>query len=335
MEKILTQFSENTSLIERDGRLYVKKRISADDVILFQKLIRINDPCLAKVFEICFDEEYLYALIEYIPGKTLSEVFEDGGIKELKSIILVALNICEGLGTLHKNGIIHRDINPNNIVIRPNGQAVIIDYGISRTEKENKQADTTILGTAGYAAPEQFGFRQTSAQSDIYSVGVLLNYLQNGKMPNEEIPDNDLALIIKRCTRIKPDERFKSTYELAYALTLVFNKLFPKEKIAVPTPHLKRTLLGIYFFIASVFFFVFVFLTEAASFGERISMFFLSLFTLFVPQFFINFFNSRQRLFYYSNTRTVRIVLTLSTVFVCLLLAFIIIFYDSQKWAGS
>ena len=293
MEKILTQFSENTSLIERNGRLYVKKRISADDVTLFQKLIKINDTYLAKVFEICFDEEYLYALIEYIPGKTLSDIFEDGEINDLKSIILVALNICEGLG---------------------------VADGMMKT--------FTI-------SPEQFGFRQTSAQSDIYSVGVLLNFLQNGKLPNEEIPENALAPIIRRCTRIKPDERFKSADELAFALTLVFNKLFPKEKIAVPPPRLKRVLLGIYCFLASFFFFVFVFLTEAASFDERICMFLLSLFTLFVPQFFINFFNSRQSLFYYKHTRTVRIALTLSTVFVCLVIAFIILFYDSQKWAGS
>ena len=335
MDNIVTYFNENTSLIKRGDSFFIKKRLSADDAPLFQKLLKISSPCLARVFEICFDEKYLYAIMEYVPGKTLAQTFEEAESTDLKDVIKIAVNVCEGLSVLHKNGIVHRDVNPNNIIIAPDGRAVIIDFGISRTEKEEKKSDTTILGTAGWTAPEQFGFRQTNAQSDIYSVGVLLNYLQNGKMPNEEIPENDLAPIIRRCTLIKPEERFESADELETALILTFNKLSPKDKIVRKSPLLKRIFFGLYYFLASVFLLVFVSLADEPFSGEGVCMFFLGFFALFLPPFFVNLFNSRQRLFYYKSLKSKRLILTISSVVLCLIIAFIIFIFITQKWAVS
>ena len=335
MDNTVTSFNENTSLIEREGNLFVKKRISADDAPLFQKLLKTDSPFLAKVFELCFDEKHLYAIMEYIPGKTLSEAFEEHGATELKSIIKLALNVCEGVSVLHKNGIIHRDINPNNIVIRPDGRAVIIDYGISRIEKEEKQRDTTILGTAGWTAPEQFGFRQTNARSDIYAIGVLLNYLQNGKMPNEEIPKNELSPIIKRCTLIKPEERFGSADELADALKLIYNRKYTKEKIPVKKPRIKRLLLGLYFAACCFIITVFDFFIDTSPVGEKICFTCIVFFGLMLPVFSVDFFNSKSMLFFYCKPKVFRIAVTSMTVTVSLITAIIIIIYSSSKWAAG
>ena len=333
MDITLTCFNENTSLIEREGSTFIKKRISADDAELFQKLRRLDSPYLAKVFEIGFDGDYLYALTEYIPGETLAEAIEESGGMELKETIRLVLDVCAGLRVLHENGIVHRDINPSNIVIRPDGHAAIIDYGISRIEKENKTSDTSILGTAGYASPEQFGFSQTDAKSDIYSMGILLNVLLTGNMPNESKTGTRLDPIISRCTKIKPDERFESVNELSYALKLVYNKEFPKEIIPVKKPILKRILSVLYFVTASLF--TIVFPLAGTYSGEKICMFFISFFTLILPQIFTLVFNSRQRLFYYTNQKSRRMAFTLISVIISIVVAFIILVFTTQKWADS
>ncbi|MCM1256313.1 MAG: protein kinase [Roseburia sp.] len=88
----------------------------------------------------------------------------------------VAGQILEGLDVIHRLKLVHRDINPQNIVISSDGVVKIIDFGIGRMYKELQGRDTEFLGTAGYAAPEQFGFSQSDARTDIYSVGVILNF---------------------------------------------------------------------------------------------------------------------------------------------------------------
>lgn len=99
---------------------------------------------------------------------------------------------------MHKYSITHRDITPSNIIIGFDGVVKIIDFGISRLHKENAKHDTQVLGTEGYAAPEQFGFKQSDCKTDIYALGVLLNYMLTGHIPSEVMyRDGDVADIIK------------------------------------------------------------------------------------------------------------------------------------------
>ena len=94
----------------------------------------------------------------------------------------------------------------------------IIDYSISRLMKPNQRKDTTAFGTAGYAPPEQFGFAQTSGKADIYSCGVLLNYMLTGKLPTEELHQGVLKAVIERCIEIDERKRFQSADELKSVL---------------------------------------------------------------------------------------------------------------------
>jgi serine/threonine protein kinase len=89
--------------------------------------------------------------------------------------------LCECLDSLHKLNppIIHRDIKPENIIYH-NNKVTLLDFGIARFLDSKKSKDTLILGSVGYAAPEQFGFQQSNPQTDIYALGKLMNYLLNG-----------------------------------------------------------------------------------------------------------------------------------------------------------
>ena len=114
--------------------------------------------------------------------------------------------ICKGLKCLHKLNIIHRDISQGNIILKDDGTIKIIDFGISRIKKENKSSNTSILGTAGFAALEQFGFRQTDERADIFSIGVLMNLMLTGELPGIKIYDKSEGVrrIILKCIEIGP-----------------------------------------------------------------------------------------------------------------------------------
>lgn len=112
----------------------------------------------ATIYEVCSNDEDVTVLEEYISGATLRHIVEaNGGTLKRELAVKYALDICNGLVFIHSLGIIHRDIKPSNIIITEQGEAVIIDFGIARLTDDSKYSDTKNLGTAGYAAPEQFG----------------------------------------------------------------------------------------------------------------------------------------------------------------------------------
>ena len=126
----------------------------------------------------------------------------------------ITVKICDGLTVLHKNGIIHRDITAKNIIIGVDGNVKIVDYGISRIIKDSQGTDTEILGTVGYAPPEQFGFLQTDIRTDIYSVGVLMNYMLTGAFSKEVKYNGKMKNVLNICLNLRPEKRYSSTENL-------------------------------------------------------------------------------------------------------------------------
>ncbi len=150
-----------------------------------------------------------YYVMEYIEGKSLREKLSDRTLSsaEAKSYILQLLDAVE---ILHSFNIVHRDIKPENIIISSDGTLKLIDFDISRKIISTKNRDTRILGTAGYAAPEQYGFTQTDERSDIYAIGIVYNFMLTGKFPTEETAGGQVGKIIKKCTSINKTDRYKN-----------------------------------------------------------------------------------------------------------------------------
>ncbi len=175
----------------------------------------------------------IYIIEDYIEGETLGTILENNGAQPQELVIEWAMQICEALEYLHtrKPAIIYRDMKPANVMLKPDGNIKVIDFGIAREYKDQSLADTVSLGTKGYAAPEQFGGKgQTDARTDIYCLGVTLYHLLTGQNPCEppyEIypirhwnPQLSAGLeaIIQKCTQLNPDDRYQSCAELLYAL---------------------------------------------------------------------------------------------------------------------
>lgn len=215
----LTDLSKSTKLYicRQNQKLYTVKTAPAASLYCYQNIMYAESPYLARVLYISNEEENICIMREYISGDRLSTLTDKGTLGK-ETAFLIAYEICSGLEALHLNGIVHRDINPNNIIITPDFHARIIDYGIARSFREPKSKDTVIMGTPGYAAPEQFGFSQSDNKTDIYAVGVLLNVMLTGKLPNERTVSGKAGKIISKCTAIDPVKRYKSVSELCTVL---------------------------------------------------------------------------------------------------------------------
>ena len=215
MYEIIKSINETTLLAMRDGKIFVLKKIMPEDTELYKKLCAINNINVAKIYETVLIENDFYAVEEFIQGVTLDEFFNSHGLFSDEEIKPLILQLCNGLEAVHSLGIIHRDINPNNIMVDEKGSLKIIDFGISRIRKLKQSADTQLLGTHGFAPPEQYGFSQTGFEADIYSIGVLMNYLKTGCFPSEKTDSGAFAPVIVKCTQMDKNNRYKSVVELA------------------------------------------------------------------------------------------------------------------------
>lgn len=194
---------------------------------------KLDHPSLPRIVDIIDKEDVIYIVMDYIEGEPLSNILSTHGALPQDLVIHWAVELCQVLGYLHTQtpSIIYRDMKPANIMLQPNGNIKLIDFGIAREYKKESMADTVSLGTKGYAAPEQFGGKgQTDVRTDIYSLGVTLYHLLTGKNPCEPPYEiypirywnpqlsSGLERIIQKCTQLNPDDRYQSCAELLYAL---------------------------------------------------------------------------------------------------------------------
>lgn len=196
-------------------------------------LKRLRHPSLPSIVDVIEDNDTFLIVMDYIEGNPLSKALEEYGAQPQEMVIEWAKQLCDVLGYLHSQSppIIYRDMKPANVMLKPDGNITLIDFGTAREFKEKNLADTTCLGTVGYAAPEQFGgMGQTDARTDIYCLGATLYHLVTGMNPCEppyEIRpirqinpalSGGLERIIQKCTQRNPEDRYQSCAELMYAL---------------------------------------------------------------------------------------------------------------------
>ncbi len=179
---------------------------------VYKKLMAVSCPNLPKIYSAEEHDGTAVVLEEYVQGDTLYDVL-CGGVLSEEEAEKIILQLCESLRELHKINIVHRDIKPENVIIR-GSEAVLIDFDASRMVDPEKDTDTRILGTTGFAAPEQYGISQTDARADIYSLGVMLNVMLTGEHPSIKLASGSYGDIIQKCTMISPDKRYQNAEEV-------------------------------------------------------------------------------------------------------------------------
>lgn len=243
----LTAYQEISPLCEKghimlvqnmqDQQLYVKKVVSAGNLGIYLQLKGAPVPHTPVIYGIYgenalpeaedntgspknFTGNSLTIIEEYISGSTLAEHLANGRRFSEKEVIDIAMKLCKILMKLHgmKPAIVHRDIKPANVMLSSDGTVTLLDFNAAKTENPCQSRDTVLLGTAGFAAPEQYGFSASSHQTDIYGLGVLMNLLLTRKMPTETIASGKLKRIIRLCIQVNPKDRYQDVWELYGAL---------------------------------------------------------------------------------------------------------------------
>lgn len=229
---------------EKANKTWAIKEVRKDGVLDFEAvrqglivetdmLKKLRHPNLPSIVDVIENDDSFVIVMDYIEGNSLEKALKEHGALPQEYVIEWAKQICDVLGYLHTRtpAIIYRDMKPANIMLKPDGNITLIDFGTAREYKEKNLADTTCLGTVGYAAPEQFGgMGQTDARTDIYCLGTTLYHLVTGHNPSEppyevkpirEINpalSGGLERIILKCVQRDPNDRYQSSAELMYAL---------------------------------------------------------------------------------------------------------------------
>lgn len=200
---------------KKSGTRYVFRRYSGSGEV-YRRLLPVLCPHLPQIMEAAEQDGQTAVLEEYVQGDTLTFLLE-GGVLSWPEARRVTEDVCAALWVLHSLGAVHRDVKDSNVILRGD-QAVLIDFDASRIIKPEGTADTVVLGTTGYAAPEQFGLSQTDGRADIYSLGVLLNVMLTGQHPSRQLAAGHAGRVVQRCTMTSPEQRYHSVQELREAL---------------------------------------------------------------------------------------------------------------------
>lgn len=183
---------------------------------------RLDHPALPRIVDIIDNGVTIFVVMDYIEGESLDKILAEYGSQPEELVIGWAKQLCDALSYLHsqKPPIIYRDMKPANVMLKPEGNIKIIDFGIAREYKEMSLADTTVLGTKGYAPPEQYS-GQTDARSDIYALGMTMHHLLTGidprtgeayapvRMWNTEVSEG-MEMIIDKCVQPAAEHRYQN-----------------------------------------------------------------------------------------------------------------------------
>lgn len=200
-------------------KFFVKKVLTKYNLSVYRALQDNPIPGLPQIYLLHEEDGTLTVIEEYVSGYTLEEIMINRGPINEREICGYMSGLCDILAEMHSRtpAIIHRDIKPSNVMITANSRVILLDFNAAR-ENIVKEEDTELLGTKGYAAPEQYGFGSSSPRTDIYALGMLMNSLLWGDFHRDIYPSATLGPVIQKCIQINPDDRYSDVLKLKEAL---------------------------------------------------------------------------------------------------------------------
>lgn len=206
-----------------------------------QAAANLSSPYIVNIYDWGQDGDTYFIVMEYVRGIDLKSAIKQRGAINQRKVAEIGSQICSALSVAHGYDIIHRDIKPQNIMVQPDGNIKVMDFGIARAGNSNLTQTSSVLGTAHYVSPEQAQGKQLHATSDLYSLGIVLYEAVTGRLPfdapdavsvamkqvNEQpLPPSDLnpdldptlEAIILHAMEKDPEQRFPSANDMRTAL---------------------------------------------------------------------------------------------------------------------
>ena len=201
----------------------------------------LQSPYIVSIYDWGLDGETYYIVMEFLRGTDLKTAIKERGAINQRKAAEIGSQVAQALSVAHAGGVIHRDIKPQNIMIQPDGNIKVMDFGIARAGDAGLSQTATVLGTAHYVSPEQAQGKELTGASDIYSLGVVLYEATTGQLPFDgqdavsvavkqvnETPappssinpniDPNLEAIIMKALEKDPERRFKDASEIRHVL---------------------------------------------------------------------------------------------------------------------
>ena len=206
-----------------------------------QAAAALQSPYIVSVYDWGKDGDTYYIIMEYLRGTDLKNGIRKHGALDCRKVAQIGSQIAQALSVAHKHDIIHRDIKPQNIMVQPDGNIKVMDFGIARAKNSHLTTDNSVLGTAHYVSPEQTQGKELGPTSDLYSLGIVMYEAATGRVPfdgddaisvaikqvkEQPIPpsqinpnvDPALEAIILKCMQKDPNDRFQTADELFHTL---------------------------------------------------------------------------------------------------------------------
>lgn len=191
-----------------DGEKRVLRRYDGENAPV-QALCGAKIPQLPQIYEWRGEDGCTVSQEEFIEGTLLAELLRRTLLTESQTAA-VTREVCLALEALHTRGFVHRDVKPENVMLTPQGRVVLLDLDAAAPVLGAPDTNTRLLGTAGYAAPEQFGFARCDVRADIFALGVMINVMRTGAHPSVRLADGRLGRVVRRCTHTNAAQRYES-----------------------------------------------------------------------------------------------------------------------------
>ena len=200
-------------VLERQVAVKVLSPSDAQDPLFVERFrrearaaARLNHPNIVAVFDSGSDADQPYLVMEYVPGQSLAQLLHRQGRLVPRQAVELAIQVCAALAAAHAQGLVHRDIKPANVLISPDGQVKVTDFGIVKASAATTLTGTgTVLGTPAYLSPEQAQGHPVDARSDLYGLGCVLYELVCGSPPFGSGTDRSPVAIATRHVRELPE----------------------------------------------------------------------------------------------------------------------------------
>ena len=211
-------------LDKTEKKLCLRKVLSYYDISVYKYLGTHRNPHVSAIIDFYERDDKLIVFEEYIQARTLEELLEQENLS-LEEIKRIFLEICDGVRFFHKADvpIVHRDLKLTNILFTNDRVIKIVDYDASKVINRNESRDTVLLGTEGYAAPEQYGFGASDERTDVYALGIIGKLLFGTKR---------YKYVFNKASQLDPEKRYQSVEEMIN----IVNNTMNKTKSLLPLP---------------------------------------------------------------------------------------------------